>query len=389
MVLTQRYTKSCCTMRLFLKNLGTFIYVNGDLRMKKSLIALAALATVATAAQAQSSVTVYGIIDAGVSTVSNVKIGTTTTSGTVTGLSNGGLSTPRIGFRGVEDLGNGLKASFNLESEFLADNGSQASNDNILFGRAAWVGLSGNFGDVKLGRQNTLLYATGVAFDPLGGNNLGGFIAAGNYGTVRAQNAVTYTTPTVAGLTLAAQTGTTTAANGTADNEVAGNFTANRITSVQLSYAQAAFAASAILAKTNNSSGTTATDYSGIYASYDFGIAKALAGTVQTSPVTVTATSKIRHSFVGVQAPVAANTKVNLIAQQVKNQASGTTPKVYATTVVYSLSKRTDLYGVAAKSQQDGNSTQTLVNSGKFDGFSGTVAGQNQTGLSVGIRHSF
>ncbi len=352
--------------------------------MKKSLIALAALATVATAAQAQSSVTMYGIIDAGVSTVSHVG----TANATVTGMTNGGLSTPRWGFRGTEDLGGGLKANFNLEGEFLADTGTNISNDSILFGRAAWVGLSGNFGDVKLGRQNALSYATGVAFDPLGGNNIGGFIAAGNYGQVRIQNAVTYVSPTYAGVTLSLQTGTVTTTSG-ADNETAGSFPANRNTGIQVNYASGKFSAAVTGSKVNGAGGTTGNDYMGYFAAYDFGVAKVMAGSFINEPVTVTSTSKITHNYVGAQVPVRANLKVNVIAQEVKNQTAGLTPKVYAASAVYSLSKRTDLYGIVAKSSQDGASSQGIVNSTKYAGFSTVVNGVDQTGLSVGVRHSF
>ena len=103
--------------------------------MKKSLIALAALATVATAAQAQSSVAVYGLLDAGVS--SNF---TANSSGqTLTAAANGILATSRLGFRGTEDLGGGLKANFNLESGLNPMTGAQ-SRSNSFFDRRAIVG---------------------------------------------------------------------------------------------------------------------------------------------------------------------------------------------------------------------------------------------------------
>jgi predicted porin len=354
--------------------------------MKKSLIALAALATVATAAQAQSSVTMYGIIDAGITTMSNVASGSD--NKTATGMTNGGLSTSRWGFRGSEDLGGGLKANFNLEGEFLADTGTNVSNDSILFGRQAWVGFSGNFGDVKLGRQNAISYATGVAFDPLGGNNIGGFIAAGAYGQTRIQNAITYVTPTYSGLKLSLQTGTVTTSTG-ADNETAGVFAANRNTGIQLDYTLGNFSASITGSKVNGAGGTTGNDYMGYFAAYDFGVAKVLGGSFVNEPVTVTSTSKVTHNYVGAQIPVKSNIKLNVIAQEIKNQTAGKTPKVYAASAVYSLSKRTDLYGIVAKSDQDGTSTQTITSSTKYVGFYSVNAGINQTAFSVGVRHSF
>ncbi len=351
--------------------------------MKKSLIALAALATVATAAQAQSSVTMYGIVDAGITTMSNIKSGSDNVRST--GMTNGGLSTSRWGFRGSEDLGGGLKANFNLEGELLADNGSNYSNDSILFGRAAWVGLSGKFGDVKLGRQNTLIYATGVGFDPLGGNNIGGFIAAGSYGSVRAQNAITYTTPTFAGVTLTAQTGTTTTTDGT-DNETAGAFRANRNTGLQFNYSNGPFAFAANTTNAYASTGIRATEYTGFYASYDFGVVKALAETVETKTVASGAT--VKHHAIGVQVPVTTAFKVNVIAQEIKTTA-GAKPNIYAASGVYSLSKRTDLYAIYAQSNQDGTSAATITNSGKYAGFNAVNDGVNQRAFSFGVRHSF
>jgi general bacterial porin, GBP family len=127
--------------------------------MKKTLI-LATVPTLlaATAAHAQSSVTLYGLIDAGLSYVSNEASNTSTV--TANGLSNGkamfgmtggNVQQSRWGLRGAEDLGGGLKAVFNLESGFNVTNGSTIGNS--LFNRQSTVGLSSNYGTVTLGRQ--------------------------------------------------------------------------------------------------------------------------------------------------------------------------------------------------------------------------------------------
>ena len=102
--------------------------------MKKSLIALAALATVATAAQAQSSVSVYGIIDSGY-----LRFKSDADAGAIQQVTSGALSTSRLGFKGTEDLGGGLKANFTLENQFSADTGAQATG--ALFLRGAWIQL--------------------------------------------------------------------------------------------------------------------------------------------------------------------------------------------------------------------------------------------------------
>lgn len=128
--------------------------------MKKIIIASAVSATFACAAHAQSSVTLYGIVDAGLTYVSNEvsRDSTVTPDGRVTdgkamfGMTGGNIQASRWGLRGVEDLGGGLKTVFNLESGFNITNGSQAQS-NTLFNRQAYVGLSNEYGTVSLGRQ--------------------------------------------------------------------------------------------------------------------------------------------------------------------------------------------------------------------------------------------
>ena len=112
--------------------------------MQKKLIALALAGMVAAPAIAQSNVTVYGIIDTfiGYGNAGDTKF---------SGLSNGMLNGPRIGFKGTEDLGNGLKAKFVLEQGFSSDDGEP--NSSKQFHRQAWAGLEGGFGLVGLGRQ--------------------------------------------------------------------------------------------------------------------------------------------------------------------------------------------------------------------------------------------
>ncbi|CAM2194924.1 general bacterial porin, GBP family [Paraburkholderia kururiensis] len=115
--------------------------------MKKNLIAVAVAASFVSVAHAQSSVTLYGLLDAGVTYTSNVN------HGTKWALGSGGINQSMFGLRGAEDLGGGLKAVFTLESGFGINNGRLANN-NGMFNRQAFVGLSGEqFGSVTLGRQ--------------------------------------------------------------------------------------------------------------------------------------------------------------------------------------------------------------------------------------------
>ncbi len=122
--------------------------------MKKSLIALASLAVV-TAASAQSSVTLYGIADVVIHKDSGVS----------TQMTSGGVSTSRWGVKGSEDLGGGLNANFNFEQSVDLTNGSTSGG----FDRQAWVGLSGGFGEIKLGKTGSayddVAYLTNPVFD--------------------------------------------------------------------------------------------------------------------------------------------------------------------------------------------------------------------------------
>jgi len=215
--------------------------------MKKSLLALAAMGAFAGAAQAQSSVSVYGIYDGGysvsktdMSTAAGVKTGTQ-----AGGFSGGESASSRIGFRGVEDLGGGLSANFNLELGITAGTGqvgttpaaASATTGGIATGanqgsetgvRTSIVGIgSKQFGSLAVGRQLTGMHGI-LAGDVWGGNNMAGDITysdvsstangAGvtatariNSVTTRSSNMLTYTSPTVMGANLRADYGNTTA----------------------------------------------------------------------------------------------------------------------------------------------------------------------------------
>jgi len=205
--------------------------------MKKSLFALAALGVFASAAQAQSSVTLYGILDVAVGSVTKSYSGDpafpatinpvslNSATGSTTGMFNGGISGSRWGMKGSEDLGGGMNAIFNLESalnvptgqlsnaqQSLSNNGASgavlpftananSAIDGQLFSRAANVGLSGSFGTVLLGRSTTHQFEQTAAYDPVQAAQL--FSPLGFSGTIgggggasensRLDNSVKYT----------------------------------------------------------------------------------------------------------------------------------------------------------------------------------------------------
>ena len=164
--------------------------------MKKSLISLAILGAMSSAAFAQTNVTIYGLVDAGIA----VERGGA--AGSVTKLTSGIGGQSRLGFKGTEDLGGGLAAVFQLETGFRADDGSLDSA-NTIFNRQAFIGLSSKeAGTLTLGRQYTMYYnALAQVGDPFGGNYAG--TAKNLFPTVgaqvRASNAVVYATPSMSG----------------------------------------------------------------------------------------------------------------------------------------------------------------------------------------------
>ena len=210
--------------------------------MKKlTLVAGAVLALVSTtSAMAQSSVTLYGIVDAAVSYT------TKQTGGSKTAIDAGQLATSRWGMRGSEDLGGGLKANFTLESTITNDTGAgggafgggtpAGTSGASLFDRNATVGVSGGFGAITLGRQNILAVDAMAPVDPIGFSQPGinpnvSFSALNNgaffstFGTngggaaLRQNNSIRYALPVMSGFSGAAMYGF---------GEQAGNSSANR-----------------------------------------------------------------------------------------------------------------------------------------------------------------
>ena len=159
--------------------------------MKKSLLALAVLGAFAGAASAQSSVTVYGIVDASISSIDSGAERTL-------GMDSGNNSASRIGFKGVEDLGNGLKGEFVLENGFDVSTGESA-NDNAgkAFSRLAYVGLNGGFGTVRMGRQNSPMKTALDVIDPFKNAGMAGAIDYMVDGQTpeRVSNQLTYISP--------------------------------------------------------------------------------------------------------------------------------------------------------------------------------------------------
>ncbi len=177
---------------------------------------MAALA--ATSAFAQSSVTLYGQFDAGVYSLSDVKA-TTLKSGTVFG--DGATFSNILGFKGLEDIGGGLKAGFDFQTDVQTNNGGM--NNSGLFRRQANGSIAGNFGEVKLGVTTNPIIATNGLLMPVSGNSVSTATSTAlGYADFYTKNAVTYTTPSFMGLVGQVQRGM----SNNLDSESAGSVTA-------------------------------------------------------------------------------------------------------------------------------------------------------------------
>ncbi|MDE1179709.1 porin [Paraburkholderia sp.] len=221
--------------------------------MNKKVLATAILAAFAGAAHAQSSVSLYGVIDAGISYVNNSK--TSTGHDNLVKFDDGVAQGSRWGMKGAEDLGGGLKAIFTLESGFNVGTGAMGQS-STLFGRQAFVGVSQNgVGSFTMGRQYSF------STDFLGGAySTGGNTVAGNYAyhindvdqltSSRINNSVKFTSANFSGLTFGALYGFSNAAGafggapvtGTTASPVAGS---SRAYSFGLNYANGPFAVGA------------------------------------------------------------------------------------------------------------------------------------------------
>ncbi|MES2298766.1 MAG: porin [Pseudomonadota bacterium] len=189
--------------------------------MKKLTLAALVLSCFAVSAQAQSSVTVYGALDLGVTKKSD------------TTMAIGKRDSNKLGFKGVEELGGGLKAVFQLETRFEPDTGTLESGSRPLFQGQSRVGLQGDFGMVRIGRGVTAYMDTKDAFDPFGGISgtaglkgdvmVAGYTSqpldvAGSSGD-RFSNAVFYNSPEMQGFQLNATVATKETNNGLATGE--------------------------------------------------------------------------------------------------------------------------------------------------------------------------
>ena len=419
--------------------------------MKKSLVALAALA-VAGIASAQSSVTLFGVVDAGISGYSNksdVVIPTLLTNPFLPGsikvqrnaLSQNGYNSSRVGFRGTEDLGGGLAASFWLESPIQNDNGQEGL---ATFARRSTVSLSGGFGEVRLGRDYTPAFWNDTVFDPFGTNGVGtniiytangaaaaflggtqpigaGFTNTSQSAYVRSSNSIGYFLPP----NLGGFYGQVMYAFNERDKYDPGAVTppapntqrTGRHVGGRFGYANGPLDVAVGYGETivgdNFFAGTTSTYKTGnIGASWDFGVVKLFGeysdskSEVQVENIFATTTPDvdIKGWLLGATVPVGPgliraaysavkyDLGVGATGLQATLFGSRDDPKAekFALGYVHNLSKRTALYATVAYIKNKRGAGQTVGGPAFVTSFGGAAyVPKDSTGYDVGIRHAF
>ncbi|ALL70541.1 Outer membrane protein porin (plasmid) [Paraburkholderia caribensis MBA4] len=392
---------------------------------KTTLIFAAASSAFAGAAHAQSNVTLYGLVDAGLTYVSNeatrnspMTPGGLTDGKATVGMTSGNVQQSRWGLRGVEDLGGGLKAVFNLESGFNVNNGSLANNNqsnNSLFNRQAFVGVStADYGTLTFGRQ----YDSVVDY-------LGPVSAAGTWGgtyfahrgdndnlnsTFSISNSVKYQSANYAGASFNALYGFSNNASGFANNR-AYSFGAG------YQYAGLQFAAAYLQIQglnSNNSAGaiqnlppSAMTNLPGLQnqRTWGLGVSHVMGpltiGTIftQTRYQDSIGDSSVRYNNHEIHARYSVTPELSLGAAYTYTQGLRSTPRTSSTSnssshwnqfgvqADYALSKRTDVY--AESVMQIGADNQVGANLTQINGTAAPSTSKSQYVVSAGIRHRF
>ncbi len=421
--------------------------------MKKSLVALAALA-VAGVASAQSSVTLFGVVDASISGYSStardlnptvfpnafgipvyLNQGSVKTSSRQ--LANSGYNSSRLGFRGTEDLGGGLAASFWLEAPISNDDGQQGI---ATFARRSTVSLSGGFGEIRLGRDYTPTFWNDTVFDPFGTNGVGTNLIStantsfGGFGTpaastgaftnvgtsnyVRASNTIGYFLPPnlggFYGQVMYGMSEKTKYDNGIYTPTTANAARQGRYVGGRFGYANGpldvALAYGSSTVGDNYYAGTTTKiNTLNLGASYDFGPVKLFGEVSQAKnkidyEVTPFLGGRndidLKGYLIGVTVPVGAGlirasySAVKYDLNQpfnpfVLNNNADPKANKLALGYVHNLSKRTALYATVARISNKNGAALTVGGPGFYQNAAGTFTPKTSTGYDFGIRHAF
>jgi len=336
--------------------------------MKKSLLALAVLTAVTGAAYAQSTVTLYGkvdlglVLDSGNSAGKSVRIASGVTGGS------------RIGFKGVEDLGGGMKAAFQLETGYCADSTAGAPNfctgGNNFMGRQAHGDLTGAFGALSAGRQYSLGFNNLSTIDPFGTGFAGQVNNIVDPSGIRLNNSATYSTPNIGGFTGSAEV---------AFGEQTGNWAANRETGAGITYASGPAYVGFTFYDVGNAAGNGAARKNYLLGgTYDFGVVKLHAlAQKSTGPTSL----DVLDIMAGVTVPIAGGSLMASYIHHNDRTVADKDANQIGVGYLYPLSKRTSIYTAFGRIHNDNGATFTVGNA--------TEAGTGNKAFDFGVVHNF
>ena len=336
--------------------------------MKKSLLALAVLTAVSGAASAQSSVTLYGKVDLG------LVLDSGSSAGKSVRLDSGVTGGSRIGFKGVEDLGGGLKAAFQLETGYCADSAAGAPNfctgSNQFMGRQAHGDLTGAFGALSAGRQYSLGFNNLSTIDPFGTGFAGQVNNIVDPSGIRLNNSVTYSTPNMRGFVGSAEI---------AFGEQTGNWQANRETGAGLTYASGPAYVGFTYYNVDNAAGSGVARKNYLLGgTYDFGIVKIHAlGQKSTGPTTL----DVLDLMGGVTVPIAGGSLMASYIHHNDRTSADKDASQWGVGYLYPLSKRTSVYSAFGKINNLNGAAFTVGNA--------TAAGTGNKAFNLGVVHNF
>ena len=387
--------------------------------MQKKLIALAVAGLASTAAFAQTNVTIYGVADLGYVASSSNRNGTTTGNANYNGIDSGIWGGSRIGFKGEEALGNGLKTIFTLEYYIAPDEntgvganpettGAGGSGSNS---RQTFVGLNHNkLGTVTFGRQYAPGFYSQVRNDAFAGASIGALAVANGAGAnsivagnaARLSNSALYTSPNWNGFTVAggyswAEGGLSTNNGVSQGNDgvlAAGLNYANGPLNLDVVYQQRQSKTAAVTAGIAAAGGQAAIPASAVSqdnvnewmvgGSYDFKVVKLFANYAREKDERTATEVTKKFWSVGASAPVSAAGTVQAEYAKYKTDVAQTTTKGFSVGYTHALSKRTTLYTAVSRMSND-----DAVGVGIDRGVGIGANGENITGFAAGFNHKF
>lgn len=361
--------------------------------MKSIHVALALASSVAACtAAAQTSVQLYGLVDSGLAHITNADAD----GNSVTKVPSLTGSLPsRIGFRGTEELGNGLQAFFVLENGLSMDTGAVGQGGR-LFGRAANVGLKGSWGTFTVGRQNNMTYLAAMKSDVMGPHLFSMSSIDLYIPNARSDNALGYLgnfNGVVVGGTYSFGRDGASAGGPAATNcpgEVAGNAKACRQYTALLGYESTGWGLNAtydrIYGNAGAAGGLASSDNTDIRTTVNayamLGATRIGAGLMDRETNAVTGLAESVMVYLGASLPIGALTLDAQVATRNARRSSDDVT-LYVARLTYALSKRTAVYASVGRMDNDGASAVALD-------AGGTVApGMSQNGVILGMRHAF